>query len=86
MLRNHADSVLLDKIVINPIVVIGEIADRMLGLGLHAEVKTELNQRNLTMIREKHTHREWAAGDDPLLPRPIRLFPDWSGPCLRCGP
>lgn len=59
MLGNHADSVLLDEIVIKPIVVIGEIADRILGLGLQAEGKSELNQRKLIMIREMRTHREW---------------------------
>ena len=59
MRRNHVDPVLLEG-VIEPITIVGAIANEMLGLDLqHVEVETELHQRDLMMIGRVRPHREW---------------------------
>lgn len=58
MRRDHVDAVLLE-IVIEPVAIVGAIADEMFGLGLqHVEVETELHQRHFMMIRGMRTDRE----------------------------
>ena len=58
MWRNHVHPVLLE-VVIEPVAVIGAIANEMFGLGLqHVEVETELHQRDFMMIGRMRTHRE----------------------------
>ncbi|MCE3224090.1 MAG: hypothetical protein K0S58_2270 [Nitrospira sp.] len=48
--------------MIESIAVIGAIADEMLRLGLqHVEIETELDQRDLVMIRGMRTDREGEA-------------------------
>jgi len=55
---DHVDAVLLE-VVIEPIAVIGPIANEMLRLGLqHVEVDTELHQRDFMMIRRMRPARE----------------------------
>ena len=56
--RDQVDAVLL-KVVIEPIAIIGSIADEMLGLGLqHVDVETELHERDLMMSGRVRTDRE----------------------------
>ena len=57
MRRNQVTPVL--EVVIQPIAVIDTIANEMFGLGpQHVEVKTELHQCDLMMIRGVRTDRE----------------------------
>ena len=54
--RNHVDPVVLE-VVIEPVAIVGPIADEMFGLGLqHVEVETELDQRDFMMIGRVGTH------------------------------
>ena len=56
---DHVDAVLLE-ILIEPIAVIGAIANEILRLGLqHVEVETELHQGDFMMICRVRTDREW---------------------------
>lgn len=55
---NQVDAV-LREVVIEPVAVIGSIADEILGLGLqHGEVETELHERDLKMIGRVRTDGE----------------------------
>src|SRR5579885_1509855 len=56
--RDQVHAVLLE-IVIEPVAIVGAIADKMFGLGLqHVEVETQLHQRDLMMIGRMRTDRE----------------------------
>lgn len=58
MRGDHVDAVPLE-IVIDPLTVIRAITTEMLGLGFeHGEIETELDQRDLMMIRRMRTHEE----------------------------
>ena len=57
--RDQVHPVLLE-VIIEPVAVIGAIANEVLGLGLqHIEVETELDQCDLMMIGRVRTDGEW---------------------------
>lgn len=56
--RNEVDAILLE-VIIESVVVIGPIANEMLGVGLqYIEIETELDQGDFVMIRRVRTDGE----------------------------
>ncbi len=83
---NHVHAVLL-KVIVEPIAVIGAIADEVLRLGFeHVEVESQLHERDLMMIGGMRAHREWQPmaidNREDLAPLPRRVYPMSSPPPL----